>query len=488
MTYSTRIILCSFFLLQSVCSLFAQEPKVKWGATISDEKQTKFNIIGADKNAVYVLRFQHDRHNMSVPFFVSLDRNTLQVIKSVEMQIPIPDDGNASMREVYFLKDKFVLMIILTNRKSKQDAALAYVMDKNGAISSNYKMILEVPEARSGNSLDYRFLISPDSTRFMAAIYDNSKGHNYKAAAFDSDLNGIWAADISLDPEIQKRSIAPMAYAMDINNNFFIMVKASSKAIYSNELGNILCVYKSKEKLMKTYDILPPDKLQAYETGRFLSDVDGRTWFTGMYGEKDTDAKGVAIASFKDGKFETAFKPFSDRFRSAFMGDSKAAKGGTVDFLVIDEVIPNKDQSFEVVLHKYAPRVCVAAAAIKFDKNLNEAWSAPLPFYYWQGGEYYTWASMVTDKELCFFHNDHKKNIDIIDPRKASGLNGLGDAVGVITRVNLNDGSVKKQLLFNKENIETYLIPGKCYQSGEKEMLLFAKRKADVNFGKVTLD
>src|SRR5436853_6600353 len=77
----------------------AQTPKVKWGATVSDEKDTKFNIIGEDENSVYVMRFQHDHRNYSVPFFVVLNRNTLQETKSVEMQIPVPDDGDAAINQ-----------------------------------------------------------------------------------------------------------------------------------------------------------------------------------------------------------------------------------------------------------------------------------------------------------------------------------------------------------------------------------------------------
>jgi hypothetical protein len=488
MKNSIRIVLCSIFMLLSYCMVNAQTARVKWGATISDEKQTKFNIIGEDEKSVYVLRFQHDRRNMSIPFFVILDRKTLQETKSVAMEIPIPDDGDASMNEVYFLKDRFVIMITLTNRKSKQDAALAYLMDKTGKISPNFKVVLENKEAPRNEFLRYYFLISPDSTRFMAVIYDNVKSnHMYNVAVFDSDLNSLWKTEFSLNEAVKAKSIAPISLTMDMNADLFIMVKASSKNIYSNELGNKLVIYKNKEKQIRLYDVLPPDKLQAYEMGQFLSDIDGNTWFTGMYGEKDTDAKGVAIASYnKEGKFQAAYKPFSNKFRTAFMSDSKAAKGEPVDFLVIDYVLLNKDKSFVVTMHKYAPRAFVAAAAIKFDKDMNEAWSAPLPIYFWMVDAFFTYAPLLTDKEVCFVYNDHKKNIDTVDPRESNGLNDLDNAICVITRVDLETGTVKKNALSGTE--DTYLMPAKCYQASEKEMLLFAKRKANVNFGKLTLD
>jgi hypothetical protein len=86
----------------------------------------------------------------------------------------------------------------------------------------------------------------------------------------------------------------------------------------------------------------------------------------------------------------------------------------------------------------------------------------------------------------CFIHNDHKKNIEVTDPRECSGLNDLDDAICVMTRVNLSNGSVKKSPLPSTE--ETYLIPVKSYQSAENELLLFAKRKGNVNFGKLTIE
>jgi hypothetical protein len=482
----SRIVLFSLFISCMPLFIYAQAIKVKWGATVSDEKQTKFNIIGADESSVYVLRFQHDKRNMSIPFFVVLDRNTLRETKSVPMQIPVPDDGDAAMNEVYYLQDHFAIMITMTNRKSKLDAAIAYLMDKSGNISPNYKMVLEVKKAKQGNPENrFQFLISPDSTRFMSALY-NVDEHYITAAAFDGQLQKLWEANAELGKEIKMRNIVPMAYSMDMDANLLVMLKASSKAIYSNELDNTLVVFDGKSKTLKTYAVTPPDKQKAYETGQFLSDENGHTWFTGMYGEKDTDAKGIAIASYKAGNFRTAFKPFSDKFRTAFMSDSKAAKGGPVDYITIDYVLQNKDNSFIVTMHKYAPRSFVAAAAIKFDHNMNEQWSAPLPIYFWFADQYYSYAPMVTANEVCFIHNDHKKNKEIVDPRECTGLNDLDNSICVLTRVNLATGTVKKDVLPATE--ETNLIPVRCYQSSEKEMFLFAKRKANVNFGKLTLE
>jgi len=91
MNYKVKLMLCGMLILAGTNLLFAQKFHVKWGATVSDEKQTKFNIIGADQDAVYVLRFQHAHGRTSVPFFVVLNKITMQELTSVEMQIPIPD-------------------------------------------------------------------------------------------------------------------------------------------------------------------------------------------------------------------------------------------------------------------------------------------------------------------------------------------------------------------------------------------------------------
>jgi hypothetical protein len=463
----------------------AQNAYVKWGATVSDEKQTKFNIIGEDEKSVYVLRFQHDKRDMSIPFFVALDRKTMQVTKEVAMQIPVPDDGDAAMNDVYYLQDKFAIMVTLTNRKSKMDAALAYIMDKDGKINSNYKIIMETKEAKNGYYNRTRFLISPDTTRFMATSFSSNDGV-YNAAAFDSDLKEIWKSEIRLQDLLKMKYVSPTTIEMDMNADLNIILKASPKAFYSNLPASKWVVYQGKEKQLKVYDILPPPKLMVYETGQFICQKNGNSLFVGMYGEKDTDAKGAALASYKGGKFETGFKTFSDKFRSAFMSDAKAAKGGPVDYLTIDYVIPNPDNSFEVTMHKYAPRAFVSAVAIKFDKDLNEVWSAPLPIYFWRIDEYFSYIPMLTDKEICFIHNDHKKNAQITDPREASGLNDLDNSICVITRVNLSTGNVKKDVLPSTE--DTYLMPVKCYQSNPKELLLFAKRKANVNFGKLFFD
>ena len=401
------------------------------------------------------------------------------------MQIPVPDDGEATMRDVYYLQDHFAIMITLSKRKSKLDAVLAYLMDKNGTIGSNYKMVLETKEASYGYDNHYYFTISPDSTRFITCARNIKFGY-YAVAAFSGNLEKLWEREISEKADLKTGYTSFIHECMDMDGNLLLMVKGTAKAFGASQLDNMLVVINGKENKVQTYIVHPPDKLQAYETGQFISDKSGHTWFCGMYGEKDTDAKGIAIASYKDGKFQTYFKTFSDRFRSAFMSDNKAAKGGTVDFLTIDYVLQNKDNSFELALHKYAPRAFVAAAAIKFDNNMNEVWSAPLPIYFWMVDEYFSYAPLVTDKEVCFIYNDNKHNKDIIDPRECSGLKDLDNAICVITRVNLKDGSVKKDLLPSSE--DTYLMPVKCYQSNTNELLLFAKRKGQVNFGKLVLE
>ena len=463
----------------------AQKTKVKWGAKVSDEKETKFNIIGVDDNSVYILRFQHDKRNYSIPYFVILDKKTMEVSSSKEMQVPVPEEGDARIHNVYYLKDHFILMISVTNSKTKKDIAIAYHMSKKGEIDSNYKIVLETTAPERGLYLDYNFMLTPDSSKFLAVVESDDI---YLAASFDPALNGLWTGSFNGKTVSNTKYVHTLRYATDMNNDLFILAKASSKGAVSNQQENKLFVYKHQEKKAYSYDLQPPGKDIAYENGDILCDVNGGVRVVSFYGEKDTDAKGYLLSSYADGKVKTTASLFSPRFYAAFMSDSKSEKATKEDFLQIDYVVMNKDQSFEVVMHKYAPRVFVAAVVTKFDKDFKEAWSAPLPVYYWYDGDYYTYTPMLTDHEICFLHNDHKKNMDTVDPRESTGLTGMADAVSVLTRVDLQTGKVTKQKLFEANELGTHVMPRKCYQADEHEMYLFAKRGSNVNFGKLTVE
>ena len=476
-----KITLCFLILFQfSICA-FSQKASVKWGDIISDEKQTKFNILGEDENSIYIFRFQHDHKDISIPFLVIVNKKSLEITKSKELQFPVPEDGDLHLHNVFFLKDKFVMFVSLTNTKNKTDRALAYEVSKNGDVNSKYTVVLEKENAPKDGT-NFRFVITPDSTRFVAIanVYNN-----YKAAAFDKDMNGLWAGEFTLTAEKKSEDIWERGLETDMNANLFVFYIGSGT-------NTMLFSYNGKDKEVKRFDIIPTSKTECIfqNTGRFIHDEDGLLAYVNLYGNKThEDAYGVAIVKYADGNIQTLYKPFSTKLRTAFMSDSKAAKPGEeVGYIVLDDVIENFDKSFDVIIHEFAPRVFNAAAATMYDKNWNEVWSAPVAIRYTKLDEYFWFANMITKNELCFLFIDHRNNVDNLDSRSSRWLADLDHGVSVLARISLKDGSIKKEPLFTSNELETYLMPYKCVQSGSNSMLLFGKKKSEIRFGKLTIE
>ena len=125
---------------------------------------------------------------------------------------------------------------------------------------------------------------------------------------------------------------------------------------------------------------------------------------------------------------------------------------------------------------------------IKYDKTFKEEWSTPVPLCSVIGESYGASMSMLTNDKLYMVYNDNEKNNGNLDPREIKKLMMLSQAVSVLVSIDLKTGSLTKQPLFDTGSIESILMPPKCLQSGPNEMILFARKKANVNFGRLTLE
>jgi hypothetical protein len=480
----------SAFLLIISFSSYSQKPTVKWGDVITDEKQTEFRIIGQDEQYNYILRFQLVRTNRQAPFLVKVDRNTLQVAKSVELRFNVPDDGDLRFEDVFYIRDRFIVFLSLTGRKSKMDAGLAYELNKDGQMNSNYKIILE---AKEGINTEFRpkwrFLMTPDSARFIAAAYLPYGENQYNAGAYEANLSPIWKTEFNLKTNVERSHFITTAIGTDMDANLYVMAKPSNKLMAIGEPTSTVYVYNAKSKNLKHFDITPEEKGMTISSdqGRFISSTDGHVLYIGLYG-KTRESTGTIIINCTPEKMAPKFKPFSEKFRSAFMPDAKAVQGKSISMLQLDTVILNNDNSFDLICYMIPLDAMEGAVVTKFDKTFNEVWSVPVPASARLGPNYSSLMEMTSNDQLYILFNDLAKNANVLDPRLAKKVQLMSDAVSVIVTIDLKNGSITKQPLFDSGNITTILMPVKCKQSGPNEMLLFAKKKANVNFGILTLE
>jgi hypothetical protein len=96
-------------------------------------------------------------------------------------------------------------------------------------------------------------------------------------------------------------------------------------------------------------------------------------------------------------------------------------------------------------------------------------------------------AKIAIQNKLCFLFNDNKKNLDIAKASDCKTMHNLDDAICVLVSLSDN-GHQSKEQLFSNEDVSAFVIPTKCLQISENELVLFAKYKSEVRFGKLTID
>lgn len=491
---------CMALLLLITGTALAQKPTVKFGASISDEKETRFRILGEDESNIYLMRFQRGRRGSVVPFFVKMERKTMKILNSTEMEFSIPGDGELHFYDIYYMKDRFVAMMTLTKRKNKKVAMLAYTIDKEGKMGTNNKILLEIRDPRDIeiNTQYFKLLLTPDSTRFVALAYMDYKLDEFLAAAFDDQLNQIWNADINFKVGEEGKSLNFINTAVNNNTDLFVSAIMAIPRFGKDEDEYRIYTYDHKSNKVSAFPFYVPGKdkkMQVSNYGsKFVPDALGRMLYASTYHEKDASMQqeGVCVIDCYLDHINAELHPFSVKFRSAFMPDAKAEAGKQVAFYIsVDDIIINPDKSFIVIYCAQKEGGYDMAMAIKFDEYLKEIWTTTVPVkvrMWTTPREYDTMFLMSTDEEIYFLYNDNSKNYGTIDPKETIMSGSLREGGPVVIIMNVKDGKLKKQPLFGAEVTGTYVMPSRCMQSGSKEILMLAKRGAEFNIGRVTLN
>lgn len=472
-------------------STFAQKKaSVKWGTMIDQIGIAQIFYIGSDENSHYVL-LKKDGSS-----FIVINRLTMESSKPRKIDVPSPGDGSLSVNNIYYLNDHLILVVKINNKKDKTDTFYGYSMDKKGSVGKDYIKLFTTEEGADGFFGHFMLSFSPDSKSFLIGAYNIHNGFNLTCATFTYDLKPIWKQDVDINALVKGKNNSILDYCLDNESNLFLMVKASNRAIYTNERENVFCVYNQKSKQWNTTLVTPPDKLKVFEAGQFACDSKGKVWFTGLYCKTNDDFFGTAITVYEEGQTKTTFTPFSSKFLSAFMSDAKAKNtGNSFSKLTIDFVIPNSDNSFEVLIHRHYNLDfdehynldfvdITSAAAIKFDADIKEVWSAPIPINLLANSVKFKYNTFATEKELISIYYDHKKNEGIIDPRETTSLSTLANAVGVITHINLENGKVTKETVPITNDIE--MVPLKCHLIDTDEILLLGEIQKKVGYGRLS--
>jgi len=103
-------------------------------------------------------------------------------------------------------------------------------------------------------------------------------------------------------------------------------------------------------------------------------------------------------------------------------------------------------------------------------------------------GQYSSYALQVKGENIYFIFNDSGQNLFLKDGDKVQQFEIKGkDALVVLATVDAM-GGVSREALFTPERRDVILKPKDCVQITDERMFIFAERKNEYRFGKVTFD
>ena len=509
-----KTILTLSVFIMSFGFLVAQtsQVSVSWSDEMKKSRYHDFaNVLGEDSEGLFIV-------NENTLSEISAGENTAIIEKydykmnqifSKELIVRFHDNEAAYYRSMK-LGGKFYLFTTFWDKKEKIKYFLANTITDKGELTGEPKVIFEMAEQGRGAPW-IGFSRSFDSTKVL--LYTDLKEkkdeeESYYFKALDKDLNMIWENKVSL-PYTSKNFEIDM-FSIDNNANINIVGKVK-KERGEREKGTPVYFYTLVSYFYTTKEIkeFKPDLGDSYVSSISITpDMEGNLIATGFFSENsENSVRGVFYMKISPSTktiLTQKSKAFDPEFLSLFFSEKKAEKGGELYNFKIDHLSVDQDGNTTVAAEQYYVQVYTSTNSsgststryvynynhiivIKFSKEGEVLWWNKIPKLQ-RGGNatYFSYLYAIKNNTVYVMYNEHKKNIENLDPKKMAYLGNPKDAITVLVSLD-KDGKLSKLPMFeSKEDDGTTIFqPTTARYLSKSEYLVLSIRGKTYKLGKI---
>lgn len=510
-----KIILSILFVGMIVSYVRAQTDQVRmdWSAEMEKSKYIDFaDVLGKDAQGFYIV-------NSNALSSISAGKNTAVIEKyDYSMKQLFSKDlivkfhnNEVAYHEAAKLGNNFYLFTTFWDNKEKVQYFLSNTISKDGEITGEPKVIMEMPEQGRGAPVIHS-RISFDSTKIL--LYTDLKEkkdepESYFFKALDQNLNPIWENTISLPYDSKSFDIE--RYVIDTKGNLHILGKVK-KDKKERERGEPAYYYTLLSYFYATKEIkeFKPDIGDAFTSGIGIKpDKDGNIIATGFYSEKSAYSLRGAFYMKINTSTKTVItqkvKDFDNDFLSLFLSERKISKGGELYNYSIDHIETDKDGNTVIVAEQYYVETYTSTNSsgytstryvynynhvlvVKFSPQGDVLWWAKIPKRQRSGNAtYFSYMYAMKNNNIYVMYNEHKKNLENMDPLKMVTLANPKDAVTVLVAIDAA-GKISKVPMFEAKDQDgaTIFKPTTAKHLSDSEYLVLSIRGKKYKLGKVT--
>ena len=370
---------------------------------------------------------------------------------------------------------------------------------------------------------EFAYKFSRDSSRFCIFSRAGASRRDPRHLGFhvfDDGFNLQWSESVTLPYLEQQFEVTD--FVVDREGNTYILGK-----LYPTDRRMSL---RSRQRFEYRVIAFREDGQESEEyvinvKNRYLSDIhleiapDGNLICAGFYSERNNlSARGtfyLTINATTKEVLTSSFYDFSVDFLTLNLTDGqerrkrrKVAKGKNVELYQYDirDLVPRGDggvvltaeQFFVQTVSTTDPRTSVPITRILYHFNTilvvsispegQIEWATKIPKFQkatQDQASFASYALMITDAHLYFIYNDHRKNIDEQRVNRLRNFS-LDDRNGVVAMASVDpEGKVERKKLLPQKEIETLTQPRLCTQISPNEMMMIARYRKNVQYGRV---
>jgi hypothetical protein len=532
---------CRRHILLPVIFLFCCNPllaqkntpfEVKWGKGFEGAKRSYLqDLIGHDQTGFYVTTGkQKTGEPTDGSYQIQYFGHDLTLKRSKEIELKT--DGRYESIEAFAqLRNEIYLFTSQANFKTKKQSL--YVRKLNKATldaEPKGRRVAEMPTPSGlvinpGNLGNFSVRLSHDSTRvmiFYALPYKKGEPEKFGVHVFDDALAELWHRDIMLPYRDELFGFVSMKVSND--GQVFILGKYYKDKAKEVRQGKPnyeykILSYSATDTKGREYSVKVGEK---FVTDMQIGLLDnGDVACAGFYSDEGTNSIRGTFFLRIDGstaQIESSnFKEFDIDFLTQNMTDRQAEKlkkkeerDGDVEMYEYDlrELVMREDGGVVMMGERYfvhrssyttynngVPTTHTNITynyediiAVSVNAGGTIDWARILPKRQTSGGAgtfYFSYLLGVVGDKLYVLYNDDPKNIDFKMPGKPKVLAGTEESIIMVNQIDAT-GKVTRYPIFSSFGADVSFWPTVSEQVSENELILFAKRKRDQQFVRIT--
>lgn len=504
----------TFLLLSSVLTINAQKFNVSWSQD-PKERSSFIDAIQLDNGNMIILKVKPKTRMGEVinetPVLTLINKN-METVKESE----IPVEGMLNYVKG-FLKMGKRIYLVYSNGYPGRGKLDVYFSEINidDLTAANKESVISVKYGFMGKPPDYKFVLSPDSTKLLVLLESTGKpkeDRNFNITVFDQSLKKLWEQEAQIPFERRLTFL----YDTDISNQgtVYVSLKQSEKEIQWNVLKGkeknlppsyncLIYSYAANKKENKDVRI-KIEKKYVVDT-KLIFNEEGNATVSGLYkNDYEGSVKGIFYATFTAANPVTTNAKLAD-FPSDLVnlvindkfGGIHSDPGLSIYFKLKD--IKYRENGIDLISEYNRVIVSTQAKSGGYSETTTEYIYGDIVVAHIGNdgkttftrvpknqddvgiGAFFGFYAAVYKDKLILFYNDDKDNIDRDLSKKPDDISKFKSSIFIAAIVGM-DGSLTRKAVYENKDENLIAVPHSMAKVTQSKYLITA------NSGKVMKD